>query len=345
MSTLPRSSWIYLFHGEDEVSSHEAVQGLVTRMNDAGAGEFNVSFFDGDKLSVPDLASTCQTIPFLSDKRLVVVKNALSYASEAGRSTSRDESTQERAPKGSRRALAEDLVQFLPSVPEFCRLVFLEESWIQERDPVQKAIRTLGGFVKEHRLDEGRLLLWIRDRARKLGCKISVEAIEELAAAIGPNARVLNSEILKLGTYCGDRQVEARDVRELVSDARKASVFAMVDALGMRQPEVALREVRKLLADGDHPLRISAMIVRQFRLLIQVKELSEDGSSPEEIAQKVGTSPRTVAGLQRQARNFSYGQLEEAYRRLLQFDFQVKTGAREPESALELLVVELLRVA
>lgn len=339
-----RANWIYLFHGEDELSSHEAVQGLVTRMKDSPMWEFNVAFFDGDKLIVPDLAATCRTSPFLADKRLVIVTNAISRLSEPGRSGGRDEgSSQERAPRGSKKAVTDELLSLLPEVPEYCRLVFLEEQLIPEKDPVLKAVRAMGGFVKEHRLDDRGLATWIRERARKIGCKISAEAMDDLGEAVGPNARLLNSEMVKLATYCEGRTVEAKDVEILVSDARKANVFAMVDAVGQRQSEAALRELRKLLADGDHPLRIVAMVVRQFRLLIQVKELSEAGLPPEEIAQRVGIFYRTVQGIQRQSRNFSFQQLEAAYQRLLDFDVQVKTGAREPEAALELLVMELVR--
>ncbi|HEX9015909.1 MAG TPA: DNA polymerase III subunit delta [Chloroflexota bacterium] len=344
MSTNVRANWIYLFHGEDELTSHEAVSGLVARMKDSPMWEYNVTSFDGDKLSIDELANTCQTVPFLADKRLVIVTNLLSRLSDGGRGgPGRDESPQERAPRGSKKALSEALIALLPAVPDFCRLVFVEDQIIPEKDPVLRAVRGMGGFVKENRLDEGRVGFWIRERAKKIGATFSSEAVEELASAVGPNARLLNAEMVKLSTYCADRPVQARDVRLLVSDARKANVFAMVDAIGLRQPEAALGEMRRLLSEGDHPLRIAAMVIRQFRLLIQVKELSEKGASPDEIAGKVGMPFRGVAGVQRQARNFSFSQLEGAYARLLDFDTQVKTGAWEPDAALELLVMELIR--
>ena len=164
-----------------------------------------------------------------------------------------------------------------------------------------------------------------------------------LVAAVGPNARLLNSELVKLATYCGERTVRAEDVRALVGEARKANVFAMVDALGQRQTGVALRELRRLLAEGDHPLRVMAMVIRQFRMLLQVKELSEGGAPPEEISRPKdrGRRREPCQGCRRQARNFSFSQLEQIYGRLLEWDLQVKTGVREPEAALELLVVEL----
>ena len=340
-----RVSWIYLFHGEDELSSHEAVQGLVARMKDSPGWVYNVAFFEGERLALQDLTAACQTVPFLSEKRLVVVTNLLSRLSEPGRGASRDESRPERAAKGSKGAVLEGVLNLLPTVPEFCRLVFLEEQLISENEPLLKTIRALGGFVKAHRLGESGLVGWIRDRAARIGCKISTDAAEELAAAVGPNSRLLNSELIKLSTYCADRAITAEDVRALVADARKANVFSMVDAVGLRQPDVALRELRRLLTEGDHPLRVMAMLVRQFRLLIQVKSMSEAGLPPEDIAQQLGVSPRGFGGLQRQARNFSFQQLEWAYRQLLECDFQVKTGSREAEVALELLVAELLKAA
>jgi DNA polymerase III subunit delta len=323
-----RVNWVYLFHGEDDLTSREAVQGLVARMKESPMGEYNVSFLDGEKLPIAEVVGTCQTFPLMADKRLVVVTGLLA-------------ALQEKAPRGAKKGALEELQRFLPTVPEFCRLVFVEDQLVPERDPVLKTIQGFGGFVKAHRLDERGLLGWIQGRARKLGCRLSADAADELAVGIGPNARLLNSEMVKLATYCGDRTVGVEDVRALVGEARKADIFAMVDALGQRQTGVALRELRKLLAEGDHPLRVMAMVIRQFRLLLQVKELSEAGASPDEIASRVGSPPRAVHGLQRQARNFSSGQLERIYDRLLEWDLQVKTGLREPEAAIELLVVEL----
>ncbi len=340
-----RANWIYLFHGEDDLSSREAVQGLIARMKDSPVWECNYTPFDGEKLSLSELAATCQTVPFLADKRLVVVTNLLSRLGESGREAGRDDSRQEHATRGSRKALVADLLGFLPSVPEFCRLVFLEERLIPERDPILQCIRSLGGYIKVHRLEETGVVRWIIQRSRKVGCSFAPAAAEELALAVGPNARLLNGEMVKLATYCGDRAIQVEDVRALVIDARRANVFAMVDALGQRQPGVALRELRKLLSEGDHPLRVMAMVIRQFRLLIQVKELSEAGVSQETIAQKVGMPYRGVPGLQRQARNFSFEQLERAYRQLLDYDYQVKTGARDAEAALEILVAELVKAA
>ena len=339
---VARANWIYLFHGEDDLSSREAVQGLVARMKESPVWECNVAFFEGEKLVPADLFTTCQTVPFLADKRLVVVTNLLARLSSSNAGTSREDASQERAPRGSKKALVEELAAFLPSVPDFCRLVFLEEQLVPERDPILKAILGLGGIVRVNRLEERGLIGWIRDRASKVGCRVSAEAAEELAVAVGPNARLLNGEMIKLATYCQERTIGAEDVRSLVSDARKANVFAMVDALGLRQPEVALREMRKLLGEGDHPLRIMGMVARQFRLLIQVKELTESGAGPDEIARAVGLPPRASASLQRQACNFSFEQLERAHRRLLDADFQLKTGVLEPDAALELLMLELL---
>lgn len=343
MATTTRANWIYVFHGEDELSSREAVQGLIARMKDSPMWEFNVTTFDGDKASIEEIATTCQTAPFLADKRLVIVNGLITRLSEGSRGAPKDESSQEKAPRGSKKALTDAMLELLPAVPEFCRLVFLEPQLVPERDAVLKAIRIMGGYVKENRLEEGRVPFWIRERARKMGANFSAEAIEELGAAVGADSRMLNAEMIKLATYCGDRTVEAKDVHLLVADARKANVFAMVDAIGQRQAEPAIREMRRLLADGDHPLRIVAMVIRQFRMLVQVKELTEKGATTEEIASKVGMPFRGVASVQKQMRNFSYAQLEKAYDRLLDFDIQVKTGAWEPEAALELLVMELMR--
>ena len=83
------------------------------------------------------------------------------------------------------------------------------------------------------------------------------------------------------------------------------------------------------------------MIVRQFRLLIQVKELQEDTLPPDAIARQLGLHPFVAKKIGEQSRNFSLAQLETIYRRLLDIDVEIKTGQTSDVLALDLLVAGL----
>ena len=128
----------------------------------------------------------------------------------------------------------------------------------------------------------------------------------------------------------------------LVADASTSSVFDLVDALGKRDGQRAAHELHHLLDQGENPLGLLAMIVRQFRLLILVKELQARHLPPEAIAKEIGQHPFVVKKIGEQAHAFrDSAQLEQIYRRLLDIDVEIKTGVTPDVLALDLLVAGL----
>jgi len=126
---------------------------------------------------------------------------------------------------------------------------------------------------------------------------------------------------------------------------RQVNIFAMVDAVVERRAPVALRLLRQQVADGAESGYLLAMVVRQYRLIIQAKELGLSGLTAQEIGQRLGIGSDFV--LQRvleQADRYSLSRLKKAYRRLLDADVAVKRGRYNEELALELLVHDLARL-
>jgi len=101
-----------------------------------------------------------------------------------------------------------------------------------------------------------------------------------------------------------------------------------------------------LLDAGEHPLALLGMIVRQFRIMIQVKELSGQGlraGAQQDMATRLKLHPFVVKKTTRQAMDFSMGQLETVYRKLLETDVDIKTEKMNDVLALDMLVVGLSR--
>ena len=102
-----------------------------------------------------------------------------------------------------------------------------------------------------------------------------------------PDLRLIDSEMSKLAVYAGDRQVTQDDVRLLVPYAQDANIFDMVDALGHRRTAQAFRLLAQLRNEGAHPLYLLTMIVRQYRILVQVKDLMEQGLDLDNISRRI----------------------------------------------------------
>jgi len=320
---------LYILHGDEEFRRTAAIKELKRKLGDPALVDMNTTFLDGRKLQFGELAEACKAIPFMLPARLVIVRGLL-----------------ERVEQGNRE-LREALLDYIPKLPPTTWLVLEEERTIGEDNPILAEARKLekAGKAKVltfERLKGEKLNAWIRERAEEKGIEITLEAVEELAAFVGDELRILDSELDKLAAYVnGQRPVTRDDVHALVSYIREASIFSMVDAMGRKDAKSALDVLHRLLDQGEHPLAILGMVVRQIRIMILVKALLKRGYSAKQIARRLRLHTFVVEKAIRQASSFSTRQLKAIYQRLLELDVEMKTGRTEGSVALELLVTAL----
>jgi len=324
----------YVLHGDDDYSIHQAIEAMKARLGEPATADLNTTVLDGRSLSLDELRMTCATMPFLADKRLVIVEGLMTRFEPHAAATAANKSRQDPLEAG--------LCAYLPQVPESTLLVFVESATLSERNPLLKQVSALGGKSKEYASPSGaELTAWIQKRVQAAGGSISPRAAETLAAFVGGNLHQLAQEINKLVSYAGGKMIQDGDVHLLVADAREVKVWTLTDALAARQRDRAIGVLHQLIADGEQPPVLMAVITRQFRSLLQIKELADDGLSTEDIAGRLKIHPYVAQKATATARSFSYERLEGAYRHLLDTDLAIKTGSLEPDLALDLLVVDL----
>lgn len=324
----------YIFHGEDEFSRAEEVQKLKAKMGDPDMLALNTALLDGRKVTFSELVQTCDTLPFLTERRLVIVEGLLT------RLTDKEGGSGKRSKENS--DFLEELKKYLPQMADTTRLIFLEDKSLGKRHPILTlAEKCPSGFVKEFTAPQkGSLHKWITQRvAHKKGAGVDPQAVTELAAFVGDDLRLLDQEIEKLVTFAGAGQTITREnVREMVTYSQEANIFDMVDALGKQDASAATRLFHDLLdKDGASPFYLLTMIVRQFRILLQLKELPHTAAASE-----LKLHPFVVQKASNQARNFSAAQLREIYRRLLDIDHAVKTGQIDIVLALDLFIAQVV---
>ena len=331
----------YILHGDNELERSEKVADFKQKVGAAAVRDLNISVLDGRKVTLSELQHAADSIPFLADTRLVIVEGLL--ARLAGRKSKGDDD--ESAPSGAAKEFSSGLISYVPRLPDTTHLVLVEAQTLKPTHPVVKvAVQPSARNVIEFKRPEpGNLPAWIGKRAEKQGGKFEPRAATQLAMLIGGDLRRLDQEIVKLITYVNAlRPVTANDVALLVAEASASSVFDLVDALGKRDGQRAAHELHHLLDQGENPLGLLAMIVRQFRLLILVKDLQQRGTPPDDIARQIGLHPFVAKKVGEQARTFrDLAQLEAIYRRLLDIDVEIKTGVTPDVLALDLLVAGL----
>ncbi|MBE2224740.1 MAG: DNA polymerase III subunit delta [Anaerolineae bacterium] len=313
----------YIFHGDDSHSQKEYLAKLTAKFGDPGMLDLNTTRFEG-YVSLRDLSQACDAMPFLAPVRLVIVEGLLSHA---------------KVDKVYEKSLAD----YLPHMPTSARLVFLEDKPLSAKNALIKlAEKTENGYVKQFSQPEGRdLEKWIQKRAAEKGGTISFQAVHLLAINIGSNLAMQDNELEKLILYKGNAEIMPADVELLSPYLAEASIFDLVDALGNRNEKKAALLLQKKFAEGTDPFYLFSMFIRQFRLLIQVKEAAQDGSRPPAISQQLKMHSFVAGKLYQQSQQFSLPQLEQIYCHLLNVDVQVKTGRNDLTTALNLLVAVL----
>jgi DNA polymerase-3 subunit delta len=321
-----RAPTFYVFHGPDEFSCRAQIQTMRAQMGDPSLAELNITVLDGKQASSADVLSSARATPFLGDKRLVIVEGMLAWLMRKG------------AGAGGKAEL-DRLVEGLTHLPDWARIVFVESETLPEKNPILHLAKTEpGGYHKE--FDPPRNpTRWITIQARDThGAEIETRAAMALAAVVGEDLRVADSELAKLAAYVnGARPITEADVALLTTYVSEASVFEMVDAIGRRDGATAARLLHRLL-EHDDPLQLFGMMIRQFRLLILAREFLNEGGSPKEIGKAIGVHPFVGEKLAEQTKSFSLEQLETIYHHLLETDIGIKTGKVESELALDLLI-------
>ena len=316
---------VYLFCGDDTVSCEEALHELKRETVPAEAVDLAVTRLEGEDLSLATLMEHCESLPFLSPRRLVLVEGMAARLAGKGQE-----------------ALLGELEGYLPRMAATTVLVFWERAALSGAHPLLSLVKKVGQ-VREFVPPRGRdLAQWIAQQVKREGAEITPAACDLLVATVGTDPAILRREIEKLVTYVGPQgRIEERLVAELASEARLSDIFALVDAIGQQRRARALLELQRLRQAGEHPLTVLSMVVRQFRLLLQAKGLPPSSRHPQEVARALSVPQFVAEKLLAQARLFQRDDLERVYHCLVEADREIKTGQREGEVALELLVVEV----
>jgi DNA polymerase III subunit delta len=307
----------YIFHGDNEHAQREELAKKQAEFGDPAMLSLNTTQFEAN-VSLTQLRQACDAMPFLADKRLVIVHNLLSGKAD----------------------YVKELAAYLPQMPETTRLFFLESSKLLATHKLVKLAESNDrGHVKLFERPKGaELEQWARQRVQSKGGKISPRALNALVINVGNDLQLLDNEIEKLVLYrmVDGRPIELEDVTLLCPHLAEANIFELVDALGQMNGRTAARLLQQKINEGAEPFALFAMFIRQFRLLIQVKELADQGEKPPAIAKTLRLHNFVAGKLHQQSQRFSMSQLEQIYARLLEIDVGIKTGRTEINTALEL---------
>jgi DNA polymerase-3 subunit delta len=326
---------LHVLIGEDDFSIRETLEEIKRSIGDATALLTNTTILDGRQVSIEQLKNTSETVPFLADKRLVIVEGLLSRFETNSRGGRKRKKKDDNGEEWS------VFAGVAKSVPEFTEMVIIDGK-TSGRNPLLNELTKTARVKTFPLMKEAQLRQWINRRVEKAGSTVAPAAVNALVRFVGNDLWLMSNEIAKLVAYTGGRRIEEGDVKAVVSNAQDAGVFTLVDAIVEFRTRTARELLQNLLRQGAAPAQLLAMISRQVRIIFQIKELRNQKKTRGEIQSKLGlTSDFVVRKAWEQSEKYTLPRLKEIYHRLLETDIAIKTGKYEGDLALDIFISEL----
>ncbi|MCX5781128.1 MAG: DNA polymerase III subunit delta [Elusimicrobia bacterium] len=312
---------VYVFAGEDSYDHDEALKALEKAL---AVDSLNREIFFGNESKIEEMIIAVQTLPFMGDKRLVILKNAQKL--KAGDS--------------------EKISEFLKApVASTCFVIM----WTDKvgRDAKSRALFNIaeenGSIVEFKRIYDNELPQWIQRKVAQHGKKIHSEASLLLAQESGSNLLDLNNEIEKLILFVGKKtEITDEDVELVSGHTKTANLNRLAEVLESKSLESALKITEELLREGEEPIKILFRIywiVRRF--LLAKSLLEEEKAGAPEIRQALRLHNYFDRNFFQNLKKFSLNSLENSIGLILQADLEIKTSARPAKLIFDELIFVL----
>lgn len=282
-----------------------------------GDDTMNYNYYAGKGQDIKALIEMSETMPFFSDRRLIIIESSGFFTS------SNDE-----------------LAEYIKTVPETTYIIFVEDE-VDKRNKVFKAVSSAGYAANLSSPDEKTLKLWIAGIIKKEGKNVTEQTIIHFLEIVDNDMENIHQELEKLLCYTAKRDViTEEDVAQVCSVHTENKIFDMINAVALKNQREALRLYDDLLTLKEAPLRILALISRQFNTLLQIKALSVHGYTPSVIAQRTGIKEFIVKKNLGMTRKFSMDELREALEACVKSEEDVKTGRMNDRMAVEMIIIK-----
>lgn len=320
---------VYVCYGPEVFRRREFIRFMLGKLVEPEHEEFAVTRYDLNETPLDVVLDDSETVPFLVPKKVIIAENAqfLTGAKENSKVEHR----------------LERLIEYLKNPVDYTVLILVVDAEkLDERKKLVKALKERKCLLAFQTLTAEELADWAARRANRLGMAFGSGALEKFLLYGGTDLQSLAMELDKLSLYVGSGgEVTADLVEQMVARTTEQNVFILIDELVKMNTGKALEILQDLYKQKEEPIKIVALMARQYRLIAQVKELVQTGYSHQQIAGAVGAHPYAVKLAAEQARKYDVNRLNRILSRLADLDYQMKSGQIDKSFGLELLLLNM----
>lgn len=310
---------VYFFQGEEEFLKREALQVLYGKLVAEDQKDFNYALLYGKEVSTGALIDQCQALPFLADRRLVVVQEIEKFQDKA------------------------KLLSYLEQ-PNPSTCLVLVAGKLDNRSRKTEFYTALKEYeVVFWPLFKNELKKWVEQKFRGYQKTIDPAAVDFLIEAVGTSLTNLDSEISKLAVSLpADKRITLAAAQKNVFRSYSEHAVRLEKSVAGRELDRALLALQDLFAEGGVSTQALWIISQAWRRLLIAKEMQSQQASPGDIMKKFNIKKFDE---QREfAENlpkFNLAELLIKHKKIADTDIAIKNGLQNPLWALEHLIIDL----
>jgi DNA polymerase-3 subunit delta len=300
---------------------------------------------DADKVTISEVLDEVRTLPFLTKRRVVVLRNADKFLTAKGLTAENAEAAEEEASAEYQKTESsnrEILEKYFDSPCPTGVLVMTVSSW-PKNTRLAKKLSAIGKLVevKSPKRDElpRRLIEYTHDAYNK---RLEYGAAELLVELAGDDITRLYTEVDKLAAYAAnDKIITTAHVEAIVGYNRMYNAFAVIEACLKRKTAEAVERLRKMFAeDKNADYTTVGALAYHFRNLFTAKKLIAEGYSQYEAAGKARIWYNKDAQLA-MLKRLTLKQIGDLLKQLAETDYAIKRGQAQPRVAIEQFVLQM----
>ena len=315
----------YLLEGTEEYIKRQALSRLTEALVPGDLQAMNVTTLSNP--AADELIAACETLPFLAEKRLVVVTDCDLLAT--GKKAEDD-------------GKCDALLAYLPHLSPSTVLVFYQRGKADARKRFFLALKKQNAIVSFGPMDDAECARWIQATLKQRGKQIDRPTAELLMFTVGRDAALLKQEMDKLADSVADCvQITGEHIAAICTASLECTVFQMIDAQVAGDLPRALTLLRAMLRRGEDSFGVLAMLLRQYRILYHAKALQLERAPGASLAGLLGIPPFSVNRTLQQARGYTPEQLKAAYDLLYSMEQGLKNGTLPQEGLAQQALLEL----
>ncbi|PRY83874.1 DNA polymerase III subunit delta [Alkalibacterium olivapovliticus] len=316
----------YLIWGTEELLFDNAIKAFNKHMETGKEDPMNTYHFNLKDTPIEDVIHEAESLPFFGDQKLIIVHDSFIFSGKKVSSSITHN--------------IDLLERYLNDPSDFSTLVFLAPyDKLDKRKKITKSILKKAEVIEANPAKESEIRNYLQSYFSEKGFSIAPEAMNLLLQLTDHNLTRSIKEAEKLAIYHNGQQAITIDaISKLVSKSLEQNIFDLNERVLNKNVKESIELYQDLITQKEDPIKILALMISQFRLLLQVKILKKKGYQQSDIAAILKVHPFRVKLAVQKEQKFPQEILSKAHHLLITADHDIKTGKVDPELQIELFI-------